>query len=69
METLPYGPRLGRSSLRKLQSPADPVSQRQSHLSFLPLSGSVQFSSVTQSCPTLCDPVDFPVIHYLLEFA
>ena len=30
--------------------------------------GSVQFSSVTQSCPTLCDPVDcstsgFPV-HY-----
>ena len=30
--------------------------------------------SVTQLCPTLCDPVDlstpgFPVLHYLLEFA
>ena len=32
-----------------------------------------QFSSVTQSCPTLCSPVDcsmigFPVLYYLLEF-
>ena len=29
-----------------------------------------QFSSVTQSCPTLCDRVDcsFPVHHQLLEF-
>ena len=35
---------------------------------------SVQFSSVAQSCSTLCDPMDcstpgFPVLHYLLEFA
>ena len=35
---------------------------------------SVQFSSVAQSCPTLCSPMDcsmpgFPVLHYLLEFA
>ena len=35
--------------------------------------GSVQFSSVTQLCPTLCDPMDsimpgFPVHHQLLEF-
>ena len=35
---------------------------------------SVQFSSVTQSCLTLCDPVDystpsFRVLHQLLEFA
>ena len=34
---------------------------------------SVQFSSFTQACPTLCDPMDhsmpgFPVIHQLLEF-
>ena len=34
---------------------------------------SVQFSSVTQSCPTLCDPVNrsmpgLPVHHQLLEF-
>ena len=34
---------------------------------------SVQFSSVAQSCPTLCDPVDcstpgLPVLHQLLEF-
>ena len=33
----------------------------------------VQFSSVTQLCPTLCDPMDcntpgFPVHHHLLEF-
>ena len=35
---------------------------------------SVQFSSVAQSCPTLCDPMDcsspgFPILHHLLEFA
>ena len=34
---------------------------------------SVQFSSVTQSCPTLCDPMNcsmpgLPVHHRLLEF-
>ena len=34
---------------------------------------SVQFSSVTQKCPTICDPMDcstpgFPVYHQLLEF-
>ena len=34
---------------------------------------SVQFSSVTQSCPTLCDPMNrrmpgFPVHHHLPEF-
>ena len=32
------------------------------------------YCSVTKSCPTLCDPVDystsaFPVLHYILEFA
>ena len=35
--------------------------------------GSVQFSSVAQSCPALCDPVNrstpgLPVHHQLLEF-
>ena len=39
---------------------------------FRHLSNSVQFSSVPQSCPTLCDPMDwsrpgFPVYHQLLE--
>ena len=45
---------------------------------FRPLDGlaikdlSVHFSSVTQSCPTLCDPMDcsipdFPVYHQLPE--
>ena len=34
---------------------------------------SVQFSSVTRSCPTLCDPMNssmpgLPVHHHLLEF-
>ena len=38
------------------------------------LLGFIQFSSVTQSCPTLCDPMDcstpgFPVHHQLLELA
>ena len=33
----------------------------------------LQFSSVTQSCLTLCDPIDcrtpgFPVLHQLLKF-
>ena len=37
------------------------------------LISSVQFSSVTQSCPTLCDPMNcstpgLPVYHQLLEF-
>ena len=37
------------------------------------MSHSVQFSSVAQSCPTLCDPMNrstpgFPVHHKLLEF-
>ena len=37
------------------------------------LCASVNFSSVTQSCPTLCDPIDcsipgFPVHHQLPEF-
>ena len=36
-------------------------------------SSSVQFSSVTQSCPTLCDPMDYstpglPAHHQLPEF-
>ena len=40
----------------------------------LPTELSVQFSSVAQSCPTLCDPMDcsmpgFPVHHQLLELA
>ena len=30
----------------------------------------IQFSSATQSCPTLCEPMDCntPALHYLLEF-
>ena len=37
------------------------------------IKGSVQFSSVSQSCPTLCDPMNcsmagLPVHHQLLEF-
>ena len=36
--------------------------------------GNIQFSSVAQLCPTLCDPMDysvsgFPVYHQLPEFA
>ena len=43
---------------------------KENHIVFL----SVQFTSVAQSCPTLCDPMNcstpgFPVLHYLLKFA
>ena len=43
-----------------------------SPLPFISLLSSVQFSSVTQSCPTLCDPMNrsmlgLPVHHQLLE--
>ena len=42
-------------------------------LNFMSPMCSVQFSSVAQSCPTLCDPIDcstpgLPVHHQLLEF-
>ena len=50
-----------------LQDPVDrwSLSQREEH--------SIQFSSVTQSCPTLCNPMNrstpgLPVHHQLLEF-
>ena len=40
---------------------------------WIPVKGSIQFSSVTQSCPTLCDPMNsstpgLPVHHQLPEF-
>ena len=43
------------------------------HVTHYPPAASVQFSSVAQSCPTLCDPMDcstpgFPVHHQLPEF-
>ena len=42
-------------------------------VSFYYMFSSVQFSSVTQSCPTLCDPMNrstpgLPVHHQLPEF-
>ena len=57
----------------ELRSPALQVDSL--HLSYLgsPRLALVQFSSVTQSCPTLCDPMNlstpgFPVHHQLPEF-
>ena len=43
-------------------------------MTFLRLAGNVQFSSVTQSCPTLCNPMDcstpgLPAHHQLPELA
>ena len=43
-------------------------------LNWLELYQNIQFTSVAQSCPTLCDPMDcstlgFPVHHQLLELA
>ena len=47
--------------------------QRTSDILLLFLSGSIQFSSVTQSCPTLCDRLNrstpsLPVHHQLPDF-
>ena len=44
------------------------------HASADSVPGAAQFSSIAQSCPTLCDPRDcstpgFPVHHQLPEFA
>ena len=44
-----------------------------SHIIFKPMNMSVQFNSVAQSCPTLCDPMNhstpgLPVHHHLPEF-
>ena len=44
-----------------------------SHIIVLSMYVSVQFSSVAQSCPTLCDPINhstpgLPVHHHLKEF-
>ena len=49
-------------------------SDREQKLVFLLMASNHQFSSVTQSCLTLCDPVDcstpgFPVYHQLPELA
>ena len=46
--------------------------QKTKIMAFSPIS-SIQFSSVTQLCPTLCDPMnrskpDLPFHHQLLEF-
>ena len=51
----------------------NPVMQLLTHL-MLSLRSPGCCCSVTQSCPTLCNPMDcstpgFPVVHYLLEFA
>ena len=64
---------LSNSSIYPVASTQKPSSQIW-FLSFSYLSHSVQFSSVAQSCPTLCDPMDcstpgLPVHHQLLEFA
>ena len=53
-------------------SPSATISMSPFSTSLSPFS-SVQFSSVAQSCPTLCDPLDYstpglPVHHQLLEF-
>ena len=56
-------------STRKMSNPIKKVSKRTKQTF---LQRRYQFSSVAQSCPTLCDPVDcstpsFPVHHQLLE--
>ena len=50
------------------------ISPSDEHPGLISFTQQVQFSSVTQSCPTLCDPMGcttpgFPVHHQLLELA
>ena len=50
------------------------LANRSGHLGFIFCFFKLQFSSVTQSCPTLCDPMDcstpgLPVHHQLPELA
>ena len=59
---------LGRKVMTNLDSTLKPETLLCQQKSFQ----SVQFSSVTQSCPTLCEPMDcsrpgFPVLHHLPE--
>ena len=61
--------------VRKMLSPCSQVTLGTSRLHRFPRSGArvTQFSSVAQSCPILCDPMDcstpeFPVHHQLPEF-
>ena len=54
------------------QQPGRPITVPQFHLALWRIYS--QFSSVAQSCPTLCDPMNhgtpgLPVLHHLLEFA
>ena len=57
-----------------LHGPKAPFSLPYSHVHFSQINSvSVQFSSVAQSCPTLCDPMNrsmpsLPVHHQLQEF-
>ena len=67
-------------ALRSFRQITSRISTSSNLIPFPPLSqspkydcGSVQFSSVTQSCPTLCNPMNcttsgLPVHHQLLEF-
>ena len=52
---------------------SNPKSSKSGHSSVCPVSSSVHFSSVTQSCPSLCNPMNpstpgLPVHHQLPEF-
>ena len=69
----PMGKRkMASSKLLEQEWPACPRIKRGTHICLDSIS-SVQFSSVAQSCPTLCDPMDcsspgLPVHHQLPEF-
>ena len=56
-----------------IRSPVESILWNICFIQTTPLDGSVQFSSVAQSCPTLCDPMNhstpgIPVHHQLPEF-
>ena len=57
----------------KLKKVGKTVRPFRNNLSQIPYDYTVQFNSVAQSCPTLCDPMyrstpGLPVHHHLLEF-
>ena len=63
----------GREEMKGRKGKEEGISYPHSPHQFLNAASSVQFGSVTQSCPTLCDPMNrstpgLPVHHQLPEF-
>ena len=73
LEEAQAGIKIPRRNINNLRYPDNTTLMAESKEELKSLLMKVQFSSVTQSCPTLCDPMNhstpgLPVHHHLLEF-